>query len=112
MNVGLEAESCEPHPRATPCTKVVFPAPRSPCRQITSPVCKTSPRRVPIRRVCSGLGLKKSIVCSSRMGTGRIISGGWILPQDRYTGIKVNKYTSDTCLLVYLFTLAYLSVKI
>src|SRR5512138_2556595 len=82
MNVGLETASSEPHPCATPCTNVVLPAPRSPCRQITSPACSAPPKCVPIRRVCSGLRLKKSIVCSFRIDIGRIISGGWILPQD------------------------------
>src|SRR5512138_2143193 len=82
MNVGLETASSEPHPCATPCTNVVLPAPRSPCRHFTSPACSARPKCVPIRRVCSGLRLKKSIVCSFRIDIGRIISGGWILPQD------------------------------
>ena len=73
MNVGLETESEEPHPLATPCTKVVFPVPKSPCKQITSPACSAPPRYAPMRRVCSGLRLKKSIECESRMGIEGII---------------------------------------
>src|SRR5512145_1329351 len=74
IKVGLETVSSDPQPCASPCTKVVFPAPRSPCRQTTSPVCKKPPSRIPTRRVCSGLRLKNSNVWASRIGIVKIIT--------------------------------------
>jgi len=59
--VGLVAAFNEPQPCAMPARRSSFPRSHFPWRHTRSPDSRPLPRRAPIRRVCSGLRLKKSM---------------------------------------------------
>src|SRR5262245_35220065 len=63
VNVGLvtESDGSTPSPRATPCTKQVFPAPSGPRSATTSPGRSSVPSRSPQRCVAAASGERTQI---------------------------------------------------
>ena len=61
VNVGDDTWSSTPRPRATPCTKVVLPAPSSPVSATASPARKRRRSASPTSRVSSAVGVRSSM---------------------------------------------------
>src|SRR5260370_25561539 len=61
-NVGLATDAAEPVPRATPRTKVVFPAPSSPFSRTRSPLRRRRPRSSPAASVSSVAEVSRKVV--------------------------------------------------
>src|SRR5260370_15464272 len=61
-NVGLATGAAEPVPRATPRTKVVFPAPSSPLSRTRSPLRRPRPSSSPAASVSSAAEVSRKVV--------------------------------------------------
>src|SRR5260370_27177944 len=61
-NVGLATDAAEPVPRATPRTKVVFPAPSSPLSRTRSPLRRRRPSSSPAASVSSAAEVSRKVV--------------------------------------------------
>src|SRR5712691_4128009 len=66
-NVGLATGAAEPVPRATPRTKVVFPAPSSPLSRTRSPVRRRRPSSSPAASVSSAAEVSRKVVVAEVM---------------------------------------------
>src|SRR5258706_14450086 len=66
-NVGLATDAAEPVPRATPRTKVVFPAPSSPLRRTRSPLRRRRPSSSPAASVSSAAEVSRKVVVAEVM---------------------------------------------
>src|SRR5713226_6096168 len=65
--VGLATADVEPVPRATPRTKVVFPAPSSPLSRTRSPVRRRRPNSSPAASVSSAAEVSRKVVVAEVM---------------------------------------------
>src|SRR5260370_10988304 len=66
-NVGLATGAAEPVPRATPRTKVVFPAPSSPLSRTRSPLRRRRPSSSPAASVSSAAEVSRKVVVAEVM---------------------------------------------